>query len=722
MKWMKLAGGIVVLGAAVALGVPLTTPFWFAPKQTAEVVLSDPALIARGRYLARVADCVACHTAPGGKEFAGGLAMSTPIGQVFSTNITPDPVHGIGAYDYGDFERAVRQGVRRDGASLYPAMPFVSYAVVSDDDIKALYAYFRSAVAPVAEANRPSTIPWPLSMRWPLAWWQLAFGGHRAFVPPAGANQTGASQAGASQEVTRGAYLVEGLGHCGACHTPRGVGMQERALRDAPDGLYLSGGTLEGWYAQNLRGEAAGLAGWSAGEIALFLKTGRTDRTAAFGSMTGVVEHSTQYLTDADAQAIGAYLKTLAPRPGHPARAAAAAPADTTERLVSGDDSSPGALAYVQNCATCHRLDGAGMPRIFPALAGNRMVSAPDASSLIQVTLAGSRMAQTPADRMTFEMPGFDQLDNKTLAATLTFVRAAWGNRAAPVTPAEVGAMRAQIGLKPSADAPPAPGLPLIKEGKPVGIYHVPTDDEIAALPDATDILYGKRLLDDTLRLLPQNAGAQMNCNSCHLSGGRAPGSAPYLNTARIFPGYNPRAGRQITIEDRINGCFLRSMNGKPLENNSPEMKAMVAYMEWLAAKVPAGEKVKVAMSAPIDKKLIPDANRGAQIYADQCASCHGANGEGLRNAAGEMVFPPLWGDESFNIGAGMARLFTAAAFVKANMPFSVNATKPLGQGHALTDQEALDVSLYFTRMPRPDFAPKVNDWPKGGKPPDSRY
>lgn len=270
-------------------------------------------------------------------------------------------------------------------------------------------------------------------------------------------------------------------------------------------------------------------------------------------------------------------------------------------------------------------------------------------------------------------------------------------------------------------DAPPAPTYQILKDGKPIGIYRVPTAGEIAAEPNASTILYGMRLLDDTARLLPGHVDAQMSCNSCHLSGGRLPGGTPYLNTAHSFPGYNPRAGRVITLEDRVNGCFLRSMNGNPLEAKSPEMQAIVAYMTWLSAKVPAGGKIAVRMSPPIDKKLTPDPVHGAQIYAAQCASCHGGNGEGTRNAAGEMVFPPLWGDGSFNVGAGMARLYTAAAFVKGNMPLSVSATKPLGQG-GLSDQDALDVAQYFTHMPRPDFPPKVNDWPKGGKPGDARY
>lgn len=442
-KFLKLGIGLVAAGWIVALGVAWSTPYWFARKTTDSVNVRDAALVERGRYLARAADCVACHSAPGGREFAGGLAMQTPMGTIYSTNITPDKETGIGRYDYGDFERAVRKGIRPDGTPLYPAMPYVSYRVVGDDDIKALYAYFASDVPAVRQENHPTTIPWPLNMRWPLAWWQLLFGGHRTFDPPVGADES----------ITRGAYLVEGLAHCGACHTPRGIAFQEKAVKDTPSGAFLSGSVLEGWFAKNLRNEATGLSTWSKDEIVDFLKTGRTARTAAFGSMVDVVQHSTQHLSDDDLKAIADYLKSLAPRPGREATAAAS-PDLTTERLLAGNYSAPGALAYAENCAACHRLDGRGAPRIFPALAGNSIVFAEDPSSLIQITLAGGTMAKTPADRMAFAMPAFDRLDNREIADLLTFIRSGWGNKGSAVTSDDVGAMRAILARKPKNDVP----------------------------------------------------------------------------------------------------------------------------------------------------------------------------------------------------------------------------------------------------------------------------
>ena len=443
MNVLKLGVAAVAIGVLVAVGGCYVAPILLAPRLSVQVNAADPALIEKGRYIAQASDCVACHTAPGGKAFAGGLAMKTPIGTIYSTNITPDKDTGIGSYDFADFERAVRHGIRKDGAPLYPAMPYVSYAVLTDEDVQALYAYFVSAVQPVAQQNQASTIPWPQNMRQPLVWWQMLFGGHHRFTTPEGA----------TPEVARGAYIVEGAGHCGACHTPRGIAFQEVALTDGAGGEFLSGSELEGWYAKDLRHEDSGLAGWSQQDIADFVKTGRNARTAAFGSMADVVEHSTQHLSDADAAAVAAYLVSRAPRPGH--TASAPQMVDTTSaKLLDSADHSPGALGYVAYCAACHRLNGQGTARIFPALAGNSVVAAENASSLIQVTLAGGAMARTPADKMRPSMPELAKLDDKTLADILTFVRSSWGNKASPVAPGDVAAMRGEIAGKPDDYVP----------------------------------------------------------------------------------------------------------------------------------------------------------------------------------------------------------------------------------------------------------------------------
>lgn len=213
-----------------------------------------------------------------------------------------------------------------------------------------------------------------------------------------------------------------------------------------------------------------------------------------------------------------------------------------------------------------------------------------------------------------------------------------------------------------------------------------------------------------------------MNCTSCHLNGGKLAFGSPFVGTSLAYPMYNPRAGREVTLKERVNGCFLRSMNGKPLPPDSNEMKAIIAYMEWLSTGLTKDAKVEGRGIGKIDDTLVPDPVNGQKIYDQQCAICHGGNGEGLKDARGEYVFPPLWGDDSFNIGAGMARTYTAAAFVKRNMPIGHGLNGLLGQGGALTDQKAMDVAEYFSHQPRPDFPAKVKDWPKGGKPKDARY
>ncbi|MFK3797902.1 c-type cytochrome [Pseudomonas sp. NPDC088444] len=393
---------------------------------------ADPQAIQRGEYLARAGDCMACHTVKGGEPYAGGLGLETPIGAVYATNITPDPVHGIGAYTLEDFDKAVRHGIRRDGSSLYPAMPFPSYAKVSDQDIADLYAYFMNGVKPAATPNRDADIPWPLSMRWPLTIWRWTFAPAVASTLPASSDP----------QLARGQYLIEGLGHCGSCHTPRGIGMQEKALSADAQGHFLSGGApLEGWVAKNLRGDAQdGLGAWSEAEIAEFLKTGRTDRTAVFGSMTDVVQHSMQYLTDDDRLAIARYLKSL---PASGAAPAASGSSDTAKQMASLNVQAVGARTYADNCMACHRSDGKGYAQVFPALAGNSVVNGKDATSLVHIVLDGGYLPGNQHAPTAFAMPGFAwRLSDQEVADVVTFIRTGWGNTGKPVTAAAVQAQR----------------------------------------------------------------------------------------------------------------------------------------------------------------------------------------------------------------------------------------------------------------------------------------
>lgn len=384
---------------------------------------SGAAQIQRGEYLARAGDCVACHTKAGGQPFAGGLSMATPIGNIYSTNITPDKQTGIGDYSYDDFQKAVRHGVAKNGDTLYPAMPYPSYAVVSDEDMQALYAYFMHGVQPVSQANQDSDIPWPLSMRWPLAIWRGMFAPDvKAFQPIKGQDAV----------LARGQYLVEGLGHCGACHTPRSLTMQEKALNDSEGSDYLSGSSapIDGWTASNLRGDNRdGLGRWSEDDLVQFLRTGRNDRTAVFGGMTDVVEHSLQHLSPEDATAIARYLKSLGAR--DPNQVGFKSDDAVAKALWKGDDSKPGASVYVDSCAACHKTDGSGYKRFFPELRGNAVVQAEDPTSLIHIVLSGATLPGVKGAPSSITMPAFGwRLNDQQVADVVNFIRSSWGNSA----------------------------------------------------------------------------------------------------------------------------------------------------------------------------------------------------------------------------------------------------------------------------------------------------
>jgi mono/diheme cytochrome c family protein len=393
-----------------------------------------PALVARGAYLAHAGDCAACHTAPGGRDMAGGLAVVSPIGVIYSTNITPDRATGVGGETYGDFERAVRRGLSRSGETLYPAMPYPSFSRVSDADVQALYAYFMHGVAPVAQADKAEQIAWPLSLRWPLTYWRWIFApAVRPFAPAPGQDT----------QVARGAYLVEGLGHCGACHTPRAITLQEKTLT-AGDPRYLAGSHFNGWFAPTLRGDdLSGLGRWSGADIASFLGSGRTDKYTAFGEMGVVVQHSTQFVAPGDLAAIAAFLRTLAATPG-----ASSAKAERTPYAIKLANASAhtGAQLFADNCAACHQDNGAGLPAGYPSLAGNPIVNADDPSSPIHIVLAGGAVVQTPSSQSGLVMPPFaDSLSDQNVADLLTYVRANLGNRASAVTVAQVKAVRASL-------------------------------------------------------------------------------------------------------------------------------------------------------------------------------------------------------------------------------------------------------------------------------------
>lgn len=461
---------------------------------------------------------------------------------------------------------------------------------------------------------------------------------------------------------------------------------------------YLAGEKVENWRALSLRNL------WTVEDTVQLLKTGQNRFATVSGNMAEVISHSTQHFTDADLTAIATYLKSLPagkddlPMPDVPK---AAVTADAPATLFT----TRGGLGYAQYCVTCHRQGGEGVKGIFPPLAGNPTITSNDPETLLHITLTGWKTPETVDHPRGFTMPHFAELSDKEIAEILTFVRSSWGNKAAPVTETLVKEMRAELKLKPT---------------KPTQ-FASPKLADLLAASNADQVVRGMRLHLETKKLLPNNVGNNLNCGSCHTNAGTVAGGSPFVGVSAMFPSYGARAGRVITIEERINGCFLRSMNGKPLPKDGADMKAMVAYYDWMKKDYKMNDKVPGRGIGKVDTSLVPNAENGKKVYEAQCAACHGQNGEGLKKADGTPVFPALWGDESFNIGAGMARTYKAAEFVKANMPFGIHTKFPLGQG-GLSDQDAVDVAEYFTHQPRPDFAGKDKDFPKDKKPKDYRY
>jgi mono/diheme cytochrome c family protein len=446
---VKTPEQIALLSHRIALIV--TTAFVSLLMAVCSMAQDAPAsqeLVQRGAYLARAGDCSACHTALEGKPFAGGLPLNTPIGIIYSTNITPDLETGIGRYSRDDFVKVMREGVAKDGHRLYPAMPYTSYSRLTQEDLSALYAWFIQGVEPVHSPNRQTRLSWPLSMRSLMAVWNgLYFKKGEYAVDP-----------DKSAAWNRGAYLVQGLGHCGECHTPRGVAGQVKAVSEQDGRHFLAGATLDNWHASPLTGDLeTGLHGWSKVEIVEFLRTGRTARVAAFGVMSEVVGKSTQYLTDPDLMAIAEYLKALPPSTNEgqdPADSTmhASDASVVTRALRAGDTGMRGARVYLDNCNACHRSDGSGAQRTFPSLAKNEAVHSKDPVSLIHIVLAGSAMPSTHTAPSALAMPDFGwRLSDEEVADVLSFVRGSWDNHASAVCQDEVGRVRKSLAFQKTA-------------------------------------------------------------------------------------------------------------------------------------------------------------------------------------------------------------------------------------------------------------------------------
>lgn len=424
---LKIVVLLIILGGVTAWFATRTPDTPFATLQ-ADNYKSDE-LIKRGEYVSHLSDCVACHTTPGNPAFSGGLAMGTPIGAVYTTNITPDAETGIGNYSLADFDRALRHGVAKDGHRLYPAMPYPSYSKMSDSDVQALYAFFMNDVKPVHKPNQTPDIPWPLNMRWPLAFWSALF-------TESGIYATDSKQ---DEQWNRGAYLVQGAGHCGSCHTPRGFAMQEKAL-DETSKDYLAGATLDGWYAPSLRNDPnSGLGRWTEEDVYQFLKNGRNEHAVVYGSMTDAFNNSTQFMSDEDLYAIAHYLKSL---PGNPERDGE--PWQHEPQIIAGNLlNKSGAQTYMTRCSSCHGNDGMGRGSAIPPLAGATSMLVPDISSAVNITLNGSGRVVAQGVPDAYRMPPFrQQLSNEEVAEVLSFIRSSWGNHGGAVKSGDVDKMR----------------------------------------------------------------------------------------------------------------------------------------------------------------------------------------------------------------------------------------------------------------------------------------
>jgi mono/diheme cytochrome c family protein len=388
------------------------------------VVRADErSIVANGEYLARAGDCIACHTIPGGALFAGGRPMPTPFGTLYSSNITPDPATGIGSWTAEQFYGAMHTGRFPDGGLMYPAMPFGSYTKVTRADSDAIFAYLRS-VPPVQRPNRPHDLRFPFDNRSLILGWRTLFFQEGEYKPdPA-----------KSADWNRGAYLVQGFGHCAMCHTPI------NALGGNSDSKAFEGGLIpmQNWYAPSLTSnKEAGLGDWSIEEIVGLLRTGVSHRGAVYGPMAEVTFDSLQYLNDADVRAMAIYLKSLA-QGSPPAQPASAVPAPESSLLMAF-----GQTVYARNCAVCHATDGHGMPPAYPPLAGNPSIQMESAVNPIRMVLNGGFPPGTQGNPMPYGMPPFAQtLSDDEVAAVVTYIRAAWGNRGEAISARQANELR----------------------------------------------------------------------------------------------------------------------------------------------------------------------------------------------------------------------------------------------------------------------------------------
>jgi mono/diheme cytochrome c family protein len=405
-----------LLGLAAATALVGIGAFAFGPLARAQI--GDFARQEHGRYLVAAGDCIACHTADGGKPFAGDRPIETPFGTIYSANLTPDPETGIGAWTEDQFYRAMHEGRNANGDRLYPAFPYPWFTKVTRADVNDIRAYLRT-LEPVRSVPRENKFPWPLDHRLSMIGWNGLFFEPGEFKP----------DPKQSAEWSRGAYLVEGLGHCGACHSPKNI------LGATKTSEAYQGSEIQNWFAPNLTGNRrSGLGSWSAEDIVAFLKTGHNARTTAYGPMGEVVRESTSKMTDQDLKAIATFLKAL--------------PASTSDTPDAPDRNvmATGGAIYRDVCSACHQLGGEGVKGIFPSLRGDAVVQSDQPLTLLRIILNGGRAASPSNHPSSLTMPSFDwKLSDDQVAALATYVRNEWGNRAGPVSASDVSDLRGKI-------------------------------------------------------------------------------------------------------------------------------------------------------------------------------------------------------------------------------------------------------------------------------------
>jgi mono/diheme cytochrome c family protein len=413
---LAAAGAFLSCADSIALG---QNPVAEHPAAIIEPAFES--MVELGKYLANAGNCVSCHTRAGGAPFGGGVPFVTPFGKIYSTNITPDPLSGIGKWGVDDLRRAMHEGVAAGGYRLFPAFPYTSFTKVTDADVGAIYAYLRT-LKPVRYTPPGNGLIF--AQRAGLMLWNALFLHEGRFSP----------DATRSAEWNRGAYLVQGLAHCGECHTPRNLFMAESTRRGYAGGVLqdsvAQGSKVRRWSAVNLSSAKNGLAGWSVSDLEKYLQTGFSSRAGTFGPMNEVIVNSSKNMTPADVHAMAIYIKSL------PAQ-------EYNGDVVSPELTKAGEKIYRDRCAKCHAASGRGGMFSGPPLAGSAVVQAEDPASLINITLYGPETPKGVSMGAWESMqPYYDVLDDSQVAAVCNYVRGSWGNRASAVFATDVAHQR----------------------------------------------------------------------------------------------------------------------------------------------------------------------------------------------------------------------------------------------------------------------------------------